>query len=75
MGRYGNIDYPTVTKRAFFVGVALFILGFIGEAAGQAYFGPLPGWEETLLLTFETLGIFIALLAPLVFGIVLPLTE
>jgi hypothetical protein len=75
MGRYGNIDYPTVTKRVFLFGASLFVLGFIGEAAGQTYFGPLPGWEETLLLTFETLGIVIALLAPLVFGIVLPLTE
>lgn len=75
MGRYGNIDYPTVTKRAFLLGVALFLVGAVGELVGHAVFGTLPGWEETLLLNAEILGVLVALLAPVVFGIVLPLTE
>ena len=75
MGRYGNIDYPTVTKRAFLAGVALFLVGLVGELVGHAYFAPLPAWEETVLVSAEGLGVLIALLAPIVFGIVLPLTE
>jgi len=38
MGRYGNIDYPTVTKRAFLLGVSLFLIGVIGEVVGQTFF-------------------------------------
>lgn len=75
MGRYGNIDYPTVTKRAFLLGATLFLVGGLGELVGHALFGSLPGWEETLLLNAEILGVLIAVVAPIVFGIVLPLTE
>lgn len=75
MGRYGNIDYPTVTKRSFLLGVSLFVVGILGEVIGQTFFAPLPGWEETLLINVVGLGILIALIPPLVFGIVLPLTE
>ncbi len=75
MGRYGDIDYPTVTKRAFLVGVTLFLVGGIGELVGHAYFGSLPGWEEALLFNAELLGVLIALFAPIIFGVVLPLTE
>lgn len=75
MGRYGNIDYPVVTKRAFLLGVALFLVGGLGELVGHAVFGTLPGWEETLLLDAEILGVVIALVSPFLFGIVLPLTE
>lgn len=75
MGRYGNIDYPTVTKRAFLFGVALFLTGLVGELVGHAYFAPLPAWEQTLLVNAEAFGILIALGAPILFGIVLPLTE
>lgn len=75
MGRYGNIDYPTVTKRAFLVGVSLFLLGVVGEIVGNAFFAPLPAWEQTLFVGAEGLGVLIALLAPIVFGVVLPLTE
>lgn len=75
MGRYGQIDYPTVTKRAFALGVGLFLLGALGEIVGHALFGTLPAWENTLLFDAEILGILIALLSPIVFGIVMPLTE
>ena len=75
MGRYGNIDYPTVNKRAFLLGVGLFLVGLVGELVGHAYFAPLPAWEQTVLVSAEGLGVLIALLAPIIFGIVLPLTE
>lgn len=75
MGRYGDIDYPTMTRRSFLLGVTLVLVGFLGEAVGPVFFGPLPGWEQTLLLDMEAAGILIGLIAPLVFGIVLPLTE
>lgn len=75
MGRYGNIDYPTVTKRVFFAGVALFVIGALGELVGHAYFAPMPAWEETLLFDAEVLGILLALVGTFVVGILLPLTE
>jgi len=75
MGRYGNIDYTTVTKRAFLLGVSLFLIGVIGEVVGQTFFAPLPAWEQTLLVSAEGVGVLVALVAPILFGIVLPLTE
>jgi hypothetical protein len=75
MGRYGDIDYPTVTRRAFVLGVSLFLIGALGEVVGHAMFGTLPGWEETLLFEAEVVGVLLALLAPIVFGLILPLTE
>jgi len=73
--RDGTIDYPTLTKRSFAFGVCLFLVGLVGEVVGRAYFSGLPAWEETLFLHAEALGILVALLAPIVFGIVLPLRE
>lgn len=75
MGRYGNIDYPTVTRRSFLLGAALFVVGVVGELVGQTFFAPLPAWEQTLLVTVVGIGILLALLAPIVFGVILPLTE
>jgi hypothetical protein len=75
MGRYGDIDYPTVTRRAFLLGVSLFLIGALGEVVGHALFGTLPGWEETLLFEAEVIGVLLALIAPIVFGLIMPLTE
>jgi hypothetical protein len=75
MGRYGDIDYPTVTRRAFLLGVSLFLIGALGEVVGHALFGTLPGWEETLLFEAEVVGVLLALIAPIVFGLIMPLTE
>ncbi|MHB9285509.1 hypothetical protein ACKVMT_00540 [Halobacteriales archaeon Cl-PHB] len=75
MARTRDIDYPTWTKGGFLLGLGLFLAGALGEAVGPAVFGPLPGWEQTLLLDLEIVGVLVGLLAPLVFGIVLPLTE
>lgn len=74
-GRYGNIDYPRLTKGSFAFGIVLFTLGIVGHVAGNAFFAPLPGWESVLLTDMEILGVLIAFFSPLIFGIVLPLTE
>lgn len=75
MGRYGDIDYPTITKRGFALGLGLLLVGVLGEVLLPMVAGPLPQWERTLFFDLEVLGILIGLLTPLVFGVVLPLTE
>ena len=75
VGATSSLDYPTLTKRGFALGVALFVIGALGEA-GLAVAGvTVPQWEQTLLFDMEILGILIGLLAPFVFGVLLPLTE
>jgi len=75
MAQTRNLDHATMAKRGFLLGVGLFVVGALGETVGQAVAGPLPGWEQLLLTNMEAFGILIGLLSPLVFGIVLPLTE
>lgn len=75
MARYGTLDYPSLTKRGFALGIGLFVFGGVGALLGPHLFGPLPGWEETLLVESEAAGILIAFLSVILFGIVLPLTE
>jgi len=70
-----SIDHASFAKRGFLLGVALFAAGALGELIGSAVFGPLPGWEQTLLFDMEVLGVLVGLLAPFVFGIALPLVE
>lgn len=75
MGRYGNLDYPTLTRRGFALGVVLLAIGALGELVGPIVLGPLPGWEQSLLFDLEVLGVVLGLVTPFVFGILLPLTE
>jgi len=74
-GRYGDIDYPRVTKLGVLAGATLFALGLLGEVVGSALFGPLPAWEHTLFFDMEAVGIVLVLVVPFVFGVALPLTE
>ncbi|MGM0591414.1 MAG: hypothetical protein ACQETI_07265 [Halobacteriota archaeon] len=74
-GRYGDLDYPKLTKLGFGLGVTLFVVGVLGELAGPMVFGPLPPWERALFFDFEAIGIALVLLSPFVFGIAMPLTE
>ena len=74
-GRYGNLDYPTLTKRSFLLGVSLFVVGAVGEFVIHALGLQVPGWETALLWDAEVVGIVVALFSPFVFGILLPLTE
>lgn len=75
MGRYGNMDYPRMTKRGFLLGLALLSIGAIGSAIGHGFFEPLPAWESTLLFDLEVIGLVIGFFSPLIFGIFMPLTE
>ncbi|ADE04766.1 MULTISPECIES: DUF7860 family protein [Haloferax] len=76
MGRYGDIDYPRMTKTGLGLGLALFLFGAIGAKVALAVSGgAIPGWERTLFFDAEWLGIALVLFSPIIFGIVLPLTE
>jgi hypothetical protein len=74
-GRYGELDYPTLTKRGVATGLGMFVLGLLGETLGPLVFGQLSAWEHTLFFDLEAFGVVILLLSVFVFGIVLPLTE
>lgn len=74
-GRYGDWDYPELTKRSFLFGVCLFLVGVLGEFAIGFAGVSVPGWEHALLINAVEIGILIAFFSPIVFGIVLPLTE
>ncbi|CCQ37670.1 uncharacterized protein Nmlp_3546 [Natronomonas moolapensis 8.8.11] len=74
-GRTREIDYPKVTKRSVALGLALFLFGGLGRGLVQTLGVQLPAWELTLLFDLEVLGIGIFLLSPIVFGVLLPLTE
>ncbi|SDL97109.1 hypothetical protein SAMN04487949_0352 [Halogranum gelatinilyticum] len=74
-GRYGDRDYHRLTKGGVAVGVSLFALGSLCEAAAAAMFGGVAGWTLAFLVELELLGVALAFAAPFLFGIVLPLTE
>lgn len=74
-GRYGDLDYPTLTKRSFLLGVVLLGVGELGDAILQNMNGSVPAWEHTVLTASAILGILIALCSPFLFGVILPLTE
>ncbi|MFC7155829.1 hypothetical protein ACFQPA_10215 [Halomarina halobia] len=75
MGRYGSLDYPKLTKGGFLLGLTLFLAGAIGGAFAPAVLGSTPGWLSTVFVDMEAVGILLGLLSPIVFGVVLPLTE
>lgn len=75
MGRYGTLDYPTLAKRGVVVGLSLLAIGLGTEFITHALHYQLPAWENTLLFDVSVLGLLVFLFSPLVFGIVLPLTE
>ena len=74
MGRYGSIDYPSAVKRGVFLGLALMTVGEIGGYLAENYVS-VPGWEETLFLAAAGIGLLLFVTSPILFGIVLPLTE
>ncbi|WP_135852371.1 DUF7860 family protein [Halorussus salinus] len=75
MGRYGDLNYQWLAKTGFLCSLALFAVGAGGELAAAAMHLTLPAWENALFVNFEILGTLGALLSPLVFGVVMPLTE
>jgi hypothetical protein len=75
MGRYGTLDYQHWAKTGFLLSVAVFALGASAELSVAALDLTLPAWEHALLVDMEIVGVLGALFSPLIFGIVLPLTE
>lgn len=75
MGRYGDIEYERMAKAGFLFGLAAFALGAGGELLAAGMHWSLPAWEHALLVDMEVVGTLLALFSPLVFGIILPLTE
>lgn len=75
MGHGATLDYATYTKGGVLMGIGLFMVGEIGQIALPSLVGPLPSWELSLLTWLTGIGILLAILAPIVFGIVVPLTE
>ncbi|WP_255151119.1 hypothetical protein [Halorarius halobius] len=75
MGRYGDIDYPKLTKMGVALGLLLLALGGGAELTAHALHYELPAWENTLFTDMEIVGILLFVLSPFVFGILLPLTE
>jgi len=74
-GRYGDVDYPTLTKRAVLVCVAVFLLALAVEGTAAATGTTLPAWERTLLVDLELFAVAGIFLSAFVFGVALPLTE
>ena len=75
MSRYGDLNYQWWAKTCFLVSLAVFALGAGGEITAAAMHLSLPRWENVLFTDMEILGTLGALFSPLVFGILLPLTE
>ncbi len=75
MGRYSDRDYAQLAKTGFLLGLSMFVVGIAGDVLVHAYFESVPAWEETLLFDLEVVGLLVGFFSPLVFGIVLPLTE
>jgi len=68
-----KIDYAKRSKQGFWLGVAMFVLGGIGEIGGHMLYGSLPQWENMLFTDMIGLGILVAFLSFFVVGIALPL--
>jgi len=74
MGRYGSIDYSASVKRGVLFGLTLMVVGELGGDLAENYVR-VPAWEESLFLGAAVVGLLAFVLSPIVFGIVLPLTE
>lgn len=67
-------EYARYARAGFLLGLGLFVIGGLG-ALVIAPRPSTPAWEVTLFVDMEIAGVLIGFLAPLVFGVVLPLTE
>ncbi|MEF8801855.1 MAG: hypothetical protein V5A56_12620 [Halolamina sp.] len=73
IGQYGDIDYPTYTKRGVRLGQTLLVAGELGGYASQSV--SLPAWEEAPFFDLAVIGLLVFVRRALLFGLVLPLTE
>jgi energy-converting hydrogenase Eha subunit E len=73
--RQRDLDYARIAKLGFFAGVAMFVIGAVGEVIGRTMTAGMPAAADQLFISLEAVGVLVGLLVPLVFGIVLPLVE
>lgn len=70
-----SLDYARLAKLGFLFGIGLFAVGAVGEIGGHAFLPTVPSTLETVFFGMETVGVIVGLVAPIVFGAVLPLIE
>jgi hypothetical protein len=75
MGRYGDVDYAWWAKNGFLASVAILAVGAGAELAAAVMHLSLPAWEHAVFVDMEIFGTLGMLLCPLVFGVIMPLTE
>lgn len=74
-GRYGEINYERYTKRGFLLGLGLFSIGVVGELAIHLGGVEASALLEALLFDAEIAGLLLMFFVPVIFGVILPLTE
>lgn len=75
MSRYGDVNCGWWAKNGFLLSLGVLALGGGAELTAAVLHASLPAWEHALFTDMEILGTLGMLLFPLVFGIVMPLTE
>lgn len=73
--RSRGLDHARIAKTGFIAGIALFVVGVVGELLGHALLSSMPPTADQALLALEILGVLVGFLVPIVFGAVLPLVE
>ena len=74
-GRYGNVDYARWAKGGFLFGLAMFVVGTGGEYLLVQLHRDIPEVVHVVLIDLGLVGILFAVLLPIIFGVVMPLTE
>jgi hypothetical protein len=69
----GQPSNEQLAKGGFFLGLALVVLGAVGELATTAGVLPVAARTRALFFDMEVLGVVLFLFSPIVFAIVLPL--
>ena len=73
MSGHSLVNHEQLAKGGFLLGLALVVLGAVGEAAAHAGVVQVAAWTQTLFFDMEVLGVVLFLFSPIVFAIVMPL--
>jgi len=68
-----ELEYEQFAKGGFGLGVALLVVGVLGNTIVPALLGPVPDWEHVVFVDAIAVGILVGLLSVFLFGIFLPL--
>lgn len=69
------MDHARIAKTGFGGGLAMFVIGVVGEVAGYAVPASTPPTAEHGLVAMEVLGVLVDFFVPVVSGADLPPTE